>query len=94
MPNRNYERGRRFEYDTMHLTPQQQEDGWTSIRASGSHGKYDVVKIDRKKKVIWFIQCKTKLGKKEGIIFSQEEAGDMYKVIFERRTKLIKRRKK
>lgn len=42
MPNKNYIAGRRAEYKVMALL---KKDGYTVIRASGSHGPFDVVGI-------------------------------------------------
>ncbi len=55
MPNKNYQSGRRFEYETMATW---REKGYEVIRASGSHGSYDIVayKLDRHPE---FIQCKS-----------------------------------
>ncbi len=39
MPNRNYERGRRFEYRTIKLL---EATGYTAGRSAGSHGIFDV----------------------------------------------------
>lgn len=54
MPNPNYIAGRSFEYATM---SQWKEKQYSCIRASGSHGEYDVIayRVDRKPE---FIQCK------------------------------------
>ncbi len=54
MPNANYLAGRRFEYETQRTW---EAKGYSTIRASGSHGHYDCVafKLDRKPE---FIQCK------------------------------------
>lgn len=54
MPNANYINGRRFEYETMAYW---RERGYQTIRASGSHGAYDIIafRVDRKPD---FIQCK------------------------------------
>mgnify|MGYP003577994675 CR=1 FL=1 len=52
--NKNYLAGRRFEYEVKAYW---MRDGFETIRASGSHGEYDVVayRLDRKPA---FIQCK------------------------------------
>lgn len=54
MPNKNYKSGRAFEYETQ---KRWEEKGYATIRASGSHGQFDVVafRSDRKPE---FIQCK------------------------------------
>lgn len=53
MPNKNYLRGRRFEYQ---VAKDARERGWKVIRASGSHGEYDLVIY--KDGDVGFIQCK------------------------------------
>jgi len=40
MPNKKYQRGRRAEYKLMR---ELEEDGFSTIRAAGSHGVYDVI---------------------------------------------------
>lgn len=52
--NKNYIAGRKLEYDTM---ASWRDAGYEVIRASGSHGLYDIVafRLDRKAE---FIQCK------------------------------------
>lgn len=54
MPNPNYKAGRRLEYEVKDLWEAQ---GFLTIRASGSHGAYDIIgfRWDRKPA---FIQCK------------------------------------
>lgn len=54
MPNRNYLMGRRYEYEEMKL---RKSMNYTVIRASGSHGEFDLVSYrgDQKPE---FIQCK------------------------------------
>lgn len=53
MTNRNYRRGRALEY---RIKKWLEERGFRVIRASGSHGEYDLVAISDKEVV--FIQCK------------------------------------
>lgn len=53
MTNRNYVRGRAFEYEVVKLF---KDKGWLTIRASGSHGVADVVAI--KDSICLLIQCK------------------------------------
>ncbi len=54
MPNKNYIAGRAFEYATMRDYERQ---GYACVRASGSHGEFDVIayKVNDKPN---FIQCK------------------------------------
>lgn len=54
MPNRNYQRGVRFERDVMKVLTLK---GFKVIRASGSHGEYDVVAYKPEDKPL-FVQCK------------------------------------
>lgn len=54
MPNPNYKAGRRFEYETMEAY---RTRGFDVVRTAGSHGAYDVIAFDTKRKPI-FIQCK------------------------------------
>lgn len=61
MPNRNYEKGRRYEYK---IKKELEKQGYTVLRTSGSHGFADLVAV--KPKEIRFIQCKAqKAAKKE-----------------------------
>lgn len=54
MTNSNYVSGRRFEYQ---VKDEYEESGYTVIRASGSHGPYDLVALHPSGQVI-LIQCK------------------------------------
>ena len=85
MPNKNYLRGTRYERELMHkLKP---KNGFV-IRASGSHGPFDVIVVDLDINQIMFIQCKTVVGgedKKE-----QMEAPKVMGVYFEKYTKGVK----
>lgn len=54
MPNKNYLAGRRLEYDLMRLY---EERGFSTLRTAGSHGAFDVIAYDEKRKPV-FIQCK------------------------------------
>jgi Holliday junction resolvase len=51
MPNKNYQAGRRFEYEVMRAAERQ---GMSCVRASGSHGLYDVIAfhVDRKPQMV------------------------------------------
>lgn len=57
MPNKNYQRGRRFEWQ---LKKDLEVEGYHVMRTSGSHGAYDLIAIkdNLNKVVIRFIQCK------------------------------------
>lgn len=56
MPNANYQKGRRFEYER--LKHYREVMGHDVIRASGSHGNWDLVAIDAKHAIVTLIQCK------------------------------------
>lgn len=62
MPNKNYVAGRRFEWDLMKVMKLK---GFKCIRASGSHGEYDIIayRVDQKP---LFVQCKVTKTPKEG----------------------------
>ena len=65
--NKNYERGRRFEYEIMEIF---RNAGYTVLRTAGSHGFADVVLVkitaDMKKIAhVAFVQCKTELTRKK-----------------------------
>ena len=62
MPNRNYLKGRAFEYRVKKFL---EDMGFTVIRASGSHGKYDICAFYRNgnKSLSLLIQCKSMKGK-------------------------------
>ncbi len=57
MPNKNYVKGRKYEYDIVHLM---RDKGYLAFRSAGSHSPVDVVAIDGKNKIIKLIQCKPK----------------------------------
>lgn len=60
MPNKNYQRGVRYERKI------QSDIGMNSIRAAGSHGVFDVIAYN--KDTVRFIQCKA--SKKKQVSFS------------------------
>ena len=67
MPNKNYERGRRFEYEVMEIF---RKNGFTELRTAGSHSPFDVVLVkhtgDMKRIAhVAFVQCKTEKIKKD-----------------------------
>ncbi len=64
MPNRNYLRGRRFEWQ---VKKDLEKEGFHVTRASGSHSMYDLIAVRQGHYIthIKFIQCKT--GKKPNI---------------------------
>jgi hypothetical protein len=53
MPNKNYIRGRVKEYEAIKML---QDSGFTCIRASGSHGLFDLIGWNENE--VRFIQCK------------------------------------
>lgn len=54
MPNKNYLRGRRFEYEIIHkLTA----DGYTCVRSAGSKSPVDIVAINEEE--VLLVQAKT-----------------------------------
>jgi len=55
MPNKNYLKGVRKE---RKLVNNARAEGKLSFRSAGSHSPIDVVIIDKKEKIIEFIQCK------------------------------------
>jgi hypothetical protein len=58
MPNKNYQRGRRLEWQ---VKKDLEQEGWHVMRTAGSHGAYDIVAIREKNGFteIKFIQCKS-----------------------------------
>lgn len=54
MPNKNYLRGRRFEYEVAKTL---KEQGYEVMRTAGSHGKFDIIALRSGVKPI-FYQCK------------------------------------
>lgn len=53
MVNKNYRRGRRFEYEVKQYI---EDRGWKAYRTAGSHGEADIIGI--KDNVTLLIQCK------------------------------------
>ena len=83
MPNRNYEKGRRYEYETV---KKEKAEGCIAFRTAGSHSPIDVISIDMASRVILLIQCKTgKASQKK--LKSNFERTDTYTVIWELREK-------
>lgn len=67
MANPNYTRGRAYEYEVM---KEFEGQGYSVIRASGSHGEYDVVAY-RSQHPVEFVQCK--------VVRTETEANRMIK---------------
>lgn len=72
MPNKNYQAGRRVEYEVIKIM---EAKGYKAFRTAGSHGEFDVVayKWDR---LPYFIQCKriTKENQRAGLIREFQES--------------------
>ena len=80
MPNRNYEKGARFE---RKIVNEARAKGFIAARTAGSHSKIDIFTIDVKNKVVEFIQAKkgkSGLTKKQKTEF--EAMSDEYMVKF------------
>jgi hypothetical protein len=60
VPNKNYLRGRRFEYEVVKDLLTNNPNGFAQ-RMAGSHSPYDVIGYDPDIKKIWLVQCKTKV---------------------------------
>jgi hypothetical protein len=54
MPNRNYQAGRRMEWECQ---KRWERKGWKTARSAGSHGEWDVTAVKSGEKVA-LIQCK------------------------------------
>lgn len=55
MPNKNYQSGRRFEYERKAAY---EKVGWTVLRTAGSHGPWDLVCTRRPVDPVLLVQCK------------------------------------
>ena len=73
MTNKNYLKGRRFEWKVQ---KQYEKLGFEVIRSAGSKGFADLVCIDPKKKHIVFVQCK---AKRMGSVAKDSLRAKMYK---------------
>ena len=56
MPNKAYRKGIRKEYK---IIQEEKELGRIAFRSAGSHSPFDVISIDKQKRLIKLIQCKT-----------------------------------
>lgn len=67
MSNRNYLRGRRWEYEVLQdkcgIKSHTKNGRCFALRTAGSHGKYDIVRVCLVDKVAEFLQLKVKKGK-------------------------------
>ncbi|MAH51797.1 hypothetical protein CMI37_38630 [Candidatus Pacearchaeota archaeon] len=79
MPNRNYEKGIRYEREIVN---QAKEEGYTAFRTAGSKSPVDVCIVDDKGKRIYLIQCKVtkRSQKKLKETFDKIETG--YRIIW------------
>ena len=88
MVNKNYIKGRRFEYETVNS---EREEGCLAFRSAGSHSPIDVVSISRGDKTIRFIQCKSGKTSHKGLK-KEFEGTEQYTVIWEVREKITKKK--
>lgn len=83
MPNKNYLKGRRKEYKICDLY---KNKGFDIVqRTAGSHSPFDIIAVDKKKKMISLIQCKPdNLSAKQTnkIIDENKELNGIYKTSF------------
>jgi len=64
--NKNYVRGRKFEYKIMKILKQAlPPDRYTIIRTAGSHSPVDIIVLKHIGRKYFGIQCKTKKTKKQ-----------------------------
>lgn len=83
MPNPNYIKGRRKEYK---ICSQERKLGRLAFRSAGSHSPVDVVSVNKKDKVIRFIQCKPDDFSKKAelkLLEKHREINGVYYVQFE-----------
>lgn len=93
MPNKSYLRGRKWEWDIMKELKKSGSKEAFVLRTAGSHGPYDVVRVDPKYRNIIFVQAKTKYGPISKISRALENSGGGWKVSMYRWTKYIRRKK-
>lgn len=82
MPNQNYIKGRRHEYEVVNTL---KDKGWIAFRSAGSHSPIDVIAIHPKKCLIQAIQMKpTSMSKraKNKIYQELDKMSHMYFVKF------------
>jgi len=83
MPNKSYQKGRRKEYKIKKAL---EEVGYIVLRTSGSHGFADLICIDKKIKIIRFIQCKPdKFSNKakQRLLKEYEWLNDEFQILFQ-----------
>lgn len=93
MPNKSYLRGRKWEWDIMKELKRYSSKEAFVLRAAGSHGPYDVVRVDPKCKGIVFVQAKTKYGPISKVVRKLEKTDTGWAVSMYRWTKYIRRNK-
>lgn len=93
MPNKNYIRGRALEYQVVSEALEDEDESTWSQRMAGSHSPFDVITVYPKRKLIVFVQCKTKLSKKSADVITEQTSTDGWRVITYKRTKYIRRTK-
>ncbi|MFN3492098.1 MAG: hypothetical protein ACK40V_07760 [Anaerolineales bacterium] len=91
MPNKNYVRGRRLEYDLVKELISINGCDFAQ-RMAGSHSPYDVIGVNKKSKTAYLVQCKTKLKDISGHEDSEIDTSHGWSVVAFKRTKFIKRR--
>lgn len=65
MPNENYQKGRSFEY---RVRAKLLKKGWPVVlRTAGSHGEFDLIALNKEKKEILLVQCKSGKSKESEI---------------------------
>lgn len=90
MPNKNYIRGVRWEREVMAELKALDQQA-IIMRASGSHGEYDVMAYLPSLGQIFLIQCKTKVVPKARPVERDGEGSqENVKVVRERWTKYVK----
>lgn len=93
MPNKNYIRGRAWEYEVMKFAL---EAGASMVfRTAGSHGPYDIIAFYPETRIVNLTQCKTKINKvRTGVKQSEEIKLDgLWTIKCSKATKYIRRRK-
>ena len=83
MPNPQYVKGRRKEYE---VCKQLREEGFDIVqRTAGSHSPVDIIAIKRKGRIIRFVQCKSDNlleTQKQAILLHNHWLNNMFEVEF------------
>lgn len=81
--NSHYIKGRKFEYKIVH---DEQPDNGFIVRSAGSHSPYDVIVVDKDKKLVKCIQAKVISTTSEifkGVVSEEiKETVENYKIFF------------